>query len=158
MPIEVSHVSPDGQWASVVQADPPSHTPRGLIDRSKAPSSSPERQVSAGGHSASLAHAVSLTEQELQPLLNDEISLAAVNSPRKCVVSGPADAIEQFRQHATRRRVPCHPLGARRAFHSWMMDDVLGQPAENEQQVRINVLDAPAPERVGIPAFIDIGP
>ena len=39
-----------------------------------------------------------------------------------------------------------------------MMDDVLGRPAENEQQARINVLDAPAPERVGIPAFIDIGP
>jgi hypothetical protein len=39
-----------------------------------------------------------------------------------------------------------------------LMDDVLGQPAENEPQVRINVLDAPAPERVGIPAFIDIGP
>jgi hypothetical protein len=39
-----------------------------------------------------------------------------------------------------------------------LIDDVRGQPAENEQQVRINVLDAPAPERVGIPAFIDIGP
>jgi hypothetical protein len=39
-----------------------------------------------------------------------------------------------------------------------LMDDVLGQPAENEPQVRINVLDALAPERVGIPAFIDIGP
>lgn len=38
-----------------------------------------------------------------------------------------------------------------------LMDDVMGQPAENAQQVRINVLDAPAPERVGIPAFIDIG-
>jgi len=39
-----------------------------------------------------------------------------------------------------------------------LMDDILGQPAENEPQVRISVLDAPAPERVGIPAFIDIGP
>jgi hypothetical protein len=38
-----------------------------------------------------------------------------------------------------------------------LMDDVLGQPAENEQQVRINVLDAPPPEKVGLPAFIDIG-
>jgi len=38
-----------------------------------------------------------------------------------------------------------------------LMDDVRGQASENEQQVRINVLDAPAPERVGIPAFIDIG-
>jgi len=39
-----------------------------------------------------------------------------------------------------------------------LMRDMMGQPAENEQQVRINVLDAPAPEHVGIPAFIDIGP
>ena len=39
-----------------------------------------------------------------------------------------------------------------------LMDDVMGQSAENEKQVRINVLDAPAPELVGIPAFIDIGP
>jgi hypothetical protein len=38
-----------------------------------------------------------------------------------------------------------------------LMDEVLGQATENEQQVRINVLDAPAPEHVGIPAFIDIG-
>lgn len=37
-----------------------------------------------------------------------------------------------------------------------LTDDVLGTN-ENEQQVRINVLDAPAPERIGIPAFIDIG-
>jgi hypothetical protein len=39
-----------------------------------------------------------------------------------------------------------------------LMDDVVGRPAADEQQVRINVLDAPAPERVGIAAFIDIGP
>jgi hypothetical protein len=38
-----------------------------------------------------------------------------------------------------------------------LMDDVMGQPAEDVQQVRINILDAPPPERVGIPAFIDIG-
>lgn len=38
-----------------------------------------------------------------------------------------------------------------------LMNDVMGKPAEDAQQVRINVLDAPAPERVGIPAFIDIG-
>jgi hypothetical protein len=38
-----------------------------------------------------------------------------------------------------------------------LIDDVMGQPAENEQQVRINVLDVHPPQRVGIPAFIDIG-
>jgi hypothetical protein len=30
-----------------------------------------------------------------------------------------------------------------------LMDDVRGQSAENEQQIRINVVDAPSPERVG---------
>lgn len=38
-----------------------------------------------------------------------------------------------------------------------LMDDVMGQSAEDVQQVRIDILDAPPPERVGIPAFIDIG-
>jgi hypothetical protein len=38
-----------------------------------------------------------------------------------------------------------------------LMDDVLGPPAENEQQVRIDVQEAPAPQQIGIPAFIDIG-
>lgn len=34
-----------------------------------------------------------------------------------------------------------------------LMKEVLGEPPENQQQVRINVLDAPLPEKVGIPAF-----
>jgi hypothetical protein len=38
-----------------------------------------------------------------------------------------------------------------------LMHEVTGPPAQDAQQVRINVLDAPAPSRVGIPAFIDIG-
>ncbi len=38
-----------------------------------------------------------------------------------------------------------------------LMDDVMGPPDEDQQQIRINVLDAPAPQLVGIPAFIDIG-
>jgi hypothetical protein len=38
-----------------------------------------------------------------------------------------------------------------------LMEDVLGHPLENLEQVRINVLDAPPPEKVGMPAFIDIG-
>jgi len=38
-----------------------------------------------------------------------------------------------------------------------LMGDVLGHPLEDLEQVRINVLDAPPPEKVGMPAFIDIG-
>jgi len=37
--------------------------------------------------------AVRLPESEAVSLLNEQISLAAVNAPSLCVVSGPADAI-----------------------------------------------------------------
>jgi hypothetical protein len=39
-----------------------------------------------------------------------------------------------------------------------LMDDILGPPANEQPQMRINILDAPKPSRVGIPTFIDIGP
>ncbi len=38
-----------------------------------------------------------------------------------------------------------------------LMDENLGLPAKDKQQVWIDILDAPSPQRVGIPAFIDIG-
>jgi hypothetical protein len=38
-----------------------------------------------------------------------------------------------------------------------LMDDLLGAPPKDERQVRIDVLDAPPPSRIGIPAFIDVG-
>ena len=72
--------------------------------------------------------------------------------------------------HCALHRLPAvvrHFLERRAVTITWLhvrqlqplsgMDDVLGQLAENQQQVRINVLDAPPPERVGIPTFIDNG-
>src|SRR6185312_1784055 len=44
--------------------------------------------------SAGAMLAVSLPEQELQPLLGDQLALAAVNGPSRCVASGPAGALE----------------------------------------------------------------
>ena len=41
---------------------------------------------------------VRLGEQEVVPLLNGELSLAAANSPRLSVVSGPEPAIEAWRR------------------------------------------------------------
>ena len=41
-----------------------------------------------------------------------------------------------------------------------MMEYIARSPLarmRTQEQLRINVLDAPAPQRIGIPAFIDIG-
>ena len=38
--------------------------------------------------------AVSLSEDEVAPLLGPELSIAAVNEPGRCVVSGPFETVE----------------------------------------------------------------
>ena len=85
-------------------------------------------------------------------MIADKVSGAANGSHEERVSTGTKLAIE----HAANANWHMHALlyGVIQS----LMNDVLGQPAENEQQVRIDVLDAPAPERVGIPPFIDIGP
>ena len=39
-----------------------------------------------------------------------------------------------------------------------LLERMLGCPLDTLDHVRINVCDAPDPEKVGLPAFIDIGP
>jgi malonyl CoA-acyl carrier protein transacylase/NRPS condensation-like uncharacterized protein/acyl carrier protein len=65
--------------------------------------------------------AVPLSEQEIQPFLVEGISLAAVNSPMYCVVSGPLDAIEKIEKCMTKRGLALHTLRTSHAFHSMMM-------------------------------------
>ena len=54
-----------------------------------------------------------------------ELSLAVVNGPEQCVVSGPTDAIQQFAQDLEKRGITCRVLQTSHAFHSAMMDPML---------------------------------
>jgi hypothetical protein len=38
-----------------------------------------------------------------------------------------------------------------------LLNQVMGKPAEEVEQLRIQVLDAPKPTRVALPMFVDIG-
>ncbi len=67
--------------------------------------------------------AVPLAASELH--LNGTLSLAAVNNPQLCVVSGPTSDIEAFEQGMTEHSVPCRRLFTSHAFHSAMMDPIL---------------------------------
>jgi acyl transferase domain-containing protein len=68
--------------------------------------------------------AVSLPESAIR--LSDNLSLAAVNSPGQCVVSGPTPEIAALEQTLTSESVPCRRLITSHAFHSAMMDPILG--------------------------------
>ena len=70
--------------------------------------------------------AVPLSEAELQPWLSDSVSLAAVNAPALSVVSGPTDAIADVEARLAAGGVMCRRLETSHAFHSAMMDPMLG--------------------------------
>ncbi|MET9730404.1 SDR family NAD(P)-dependent oxidoreductase [Streptomyces sp. NPDC006458] len=69
--------------------------------------------------------AVQASEEEVRPLLTDEVGIAAVNGPRAVVISGAEDAVMRIaaRFDAEGRRTT--RLAVSHAFHSPLMDPML---------------------------------
>jgi acyl transferase domain-containing protein len=80
--------------------------------------------------------AVSLTEEQLSPLLGPELTLAAVNAPMRTVVSGAAVAIETLQQQLQAAGVECRRLHTSHAFHSAMLDPILDAFIEQVRRAR----------------------
>jgi acyl transferase domain-containing protein/acyl carrier protein len=74
---------------------------------------------------------VGLCEGDVKRLLNGELSLAAVNAPELCVVSGTQPAIDRFtavvEANARGRGAVVRPLHTSHAFHSPMMDAIIDE-------------------------------
>jgi acyl transferase domain-containing protein len=70
---------------------------------------------------------VPIAEAELAPLLPDDLSIAAINSPRLCVVSGPSDAIARLRDDLAAREIEAQVVRISVAAHSPMLDPILPQ-------------------------------
>lgn len=68
---------------------------------------------------------VRLSQEEIQPYLNDTIELAAANSPQLCVVAGTDDAIAKLSEELNAKDIPNRILATSHAFHSYMMNDVV---------------------------------
>ncbi|MBD2345779.1 acyltransferase domain-containing protein [Anabaena subtropica] len=66
--------------------------------------------------------AVPLSQTEISPLLNDKLSLSAVNGPSMGVIAGETDAIEVVEQQLTKKGLACRRLETSHAFHSHMME------------------------------------
>jgi amino acid adenylation domain-containing protein len=69
--------------------------------------------------------AIRLPEPEVRSLLTADLSIAAVNSPALCVVSGPTNEIDGLEKVLSQRSVMARRLHTSHAFHSRMMDPVL---------------------------------
>jgi len=82
--------------------------------------------------------AVSLPEIGINPLLSKEISLAALNAPNLCVVSGTIEAIDSLELMLQERGVECRQLHTSHAFHSAMMEPILEAFKTEIAQVILN--------------------
>ncbi len=80
--------------------------------------------------------AVSLSQNEI-PLPRD-LSVAAVNAPWQCVVSGPTEAVADLEQELTKQGVACYRLQTSHAFHSSMMDPMLASFDEHMWRVTLH--------------------
>ncbi|WP_375491400.1 SDR family NAD(P)-dependent oxidoreductase [uncultured Nostoc sp.] len=81
---------------------------------------------------------VSQTEAEIKTLLNKNLSLAASNAPRLCVVSGTHNAVDTIHQQLTALGVECRPLHTSHAFHSAMMEPIIEPFIKEVKKVKLN--------------------
>ncbi|RKH87843.1 acyltransferase domain-containing protein, partial [Corallococcus praedator] len=62
--------------------------------------------------------AVALPETQVVPMLTGRLTLAAVNAPDRCVVSGPVEEVERLKEELERRKAGAVRMPAPHAFHS----------------------------------------
>ncbi|OGW37725.1 MAG: polyketide synthase [Nitrospirae bacterium RBG_13_39_12] len=82
--------------------------------------------------------AIPLPEKEVQSFLNDRLSLAVVNGPSLCVVSGEKKAIEALEKELSNKNVNSTHLHTSHAFHSYMMEPILEKFAEEVGKAKLN--------------------
>ncbi|MBH8571747.1 SDR family NAD(P)-dependent oxidoreductase [Nostocaceae cyanobacterium CENA369] len=81
---------------------------------------------------------IQLPEQEVQQLLEKEVSLAASNAPSSCVVSGSEAAIDRLQQKLQQLGVSCRRLHTSHAFHSQMMSPIIETFTQSLQKIKLN--------------------
>ncbi|TCP54572.1 amino acid adenylation domain-containing protein [Tumebacillus sp. BK434] len=71
--------------------------------------------------------AVPMSPADLEPLLGDTLSLATINTPNHCVVSGPTEAVAALEQQLLGRQIACLRVQSSHAFHSQMLAPIAGE-------------------------------
>src|SRR5207253_1094318 len=82
--------------------------------------------------------AVALPHAQLEVRLPAGLSIAAINAPQSCVVSGPAAVIDTCAAQLTEADIACRRLKTSHAFHSEMMDALAAPFAELLRQCTFN--------------------
>ncbi|MBW4454431.1 MAG: SDR family NAD(P)-dependent oxidoreductase [Nostoc indistinguendum CM1-VF10] len=81
---------------------------------------------------------IPLSEAEVKPLLNENLSLAANNSLSSCVVSGTHAAIDALSEQLIAQGIECRRLHTSHAFHSQMMEPILQAFIAEVKKITLN--------------------
>ncbi len=82
--------------------------------------------------------AIPLSSAEIQPLLNENLSLAVINGISNCVVSGANEAITTLQDCLVTEGIDCRRLHTSHAFHSAMIEPILEPFRDRVSQVKLN--------------------
>ena len=82
--------------------------------------------------------AVALSEEEVLAQLTSGLSICLINGPKLCVVAGATEAADEFERALCAKGVICRPVQNTHAFHSRMLDPVVGAFEDEVRKVRLN--------------------
>ncbi len=85
--------------------------------------------------------AVPLSEQEIE--LSEELSLAVINAPSLCVVSGSIKAVDELQNRLMELGLDCRRLHTSHAFHSDMMEPIIGPFITEVRKVKLKAPQIP---------------
>ena len=87
--------------------------------------------------------AVALSEPAARRYLDKQISLAAVNGPESCVLAGSLEAIESLTVRFSEYAIRHTRLNTSRAFHSSLLDSVVGSFVRRVRTVNLKAPEIP---------------
>jgi amino acid adenylation domain-containing protein len=82
--------------------------------------------------------AVRLSERDVRRYVQNGVSLAAINSPKLSVLSGPKDDIEEIQAEFVTKGIAVRLLQTSHAFHSSMIEPVLPRFIDEVKRVEFN--------------------
>jgi phthiocerol/phenolphthiocerol synthesis type-I polyketide synthase E len=69
--------------------------------------------------------AVALSEEELGPLIGDNLDIGAINGPKHTTVAGSHEAMEPLKRRLDQQRIPYKVVHVPHGYHSRMMDPII---------------------------------
>lgn len=86
---------------------------------------------------------VSLSAAALEPLLGDDLDLAAINAPNLSVATGPQASLDDLAETLKLRDVDCQRIGINIAAHSRMLEPILNCFGDYLRSITLNVPQIP---------------